>query len=58
MSDETLVNRLNEDGGYPIVEADEAEEEMAPVGTLFFMVIFLLLMVGLWATVYWLLLSR
>jgi hypothetical protein len=34
------------------------EEEEAPTGTLFFMVIFLLLMVGLWATVYWMLLNR
>lgn len=58
VSDETLREGPEGGGDYPIVEADRAEEEMAPVGTLFFMVIFLLLMIGLWATVFWLLLSR
>lgn len=34
------------------------EEEPVPVGTLFFMILFLLIMVGLWAAVYWMLLER
>jgi hypothetical protein len=42
----------------PLVEPQEDEHEEAPTGTLFFMMLFLLLMVGLWATVYWMLLSR
>jgi hypothetical protein len=34
------------------------EEEEAPVGTVFFMILFLLVMVGLWITVYLMLLER
>jgi hypothetical protein len=34
------------------------EEEPAPVGTLFLMILFLAAIVGLWGTVYWMLLSR
>lgn len=42
----------------PELPLAEEHEEETPTGTLFFMMLFLLLMVGLWATVYWLLLSR
>lgn len=45
-------------GVAPEQALEEEHEEVAPTGTLFFMMLFLLLMVGLWATVYWLLLSR
>jgi hypothetical protein len=34
------------------------EEEPAPVGTLFLMMLFLAAIVGLWGTLYWMLLSR
>lgn len=29
-----------------------------PIGTLFFMIVFILLLVGLWGTVFWMLLNR
>lgn len=53
-------------GAQPTLAADpecapyeeEEEEEDAPVGTLFFMMIFLLVLVGLWSMMYWLLLNR
>lgn len=44
--------------GEPIGEELGAEAEDAPIGTLFFMVIFLILMVALWGTTYWMLLKR
>jgi hypothetical protein len=34
------------------------EEEPAPVGTLFLMILFLAAIVGLWGTIYWMLLTR
>jgi hypothetical protein len=34
------------------------EEEPAPVGTLFLMMLFLAAIVGLWGTIYWMLLTR
>ena len=43
----------------PDVVAEEVTDEApAPIGTLFFMILFLLAMVGLWVTVYWMLLER
>lgn len=45
-------------GVGPDGAAGEEFEEEAPIGTLFFMMIFLLLMVALWGSVYWLLLER
>jgi hypothetical protein len=34
------------------------EEEPAPVGTLFLMMLFLAAIAGLWGTIYWMLLTR
>lgn len=42
----------------PESSIEEEHEEETPTGTLFFMMLFLFLMVGLWVTVYWMLLSR
>lgn len=42
----------------PGEDGAQVEKEEAPTGTLFFMMIFLLIMVGLWATVYLMLLDR
>jgi len=36
----------------------EGEQEEAPVGTLLFMVAFLLVMAGLWLAVFWMLIER
>lgn len=33
-------------------------DERAPVGTLFFLVVYLMVLVGMWATMYWLLVTR
>jgi|GEM_PF-2639173 len=44
-------------GAVPELARDGHEEE-APTGTLFFMMIILLLMVALWGSVYWVLLER
>lgn len=48
-----------------VAEGDEVQtaggligEDPEPTGTLFFMILFLLIMVGLWVTVYWMLLER
>jgi hypothetical protein len=60
MSDEAWKESVEDwdgEGASPVL-TDEDDEEHAPVGTLFFMTIFLLVMVGLWVTVYLMLLSR
>lgn len=57
MSKETLEIGTSP-GVVPELVTEEEHEEEAPVGTLFFMMIFLLLMVALWGTVYWMLLER
>lgn len=41
------------EAGHP-----EGEPEEAPVGTLLFMVAFLLVMAGLWLAVFWMLIER
>lgn len=46
------------DAGDTASDRAATEEEPAPTGTLFFMLLFLLVMVGLWLTAYWLLLER
>jgi hypothetical protein len=40
------------------VAAAHHEEEPAPVGTLFLMMLFLAAIAGLWGTLYWMLLTR
>jgi len=59
MSDEA-TERITEPALVPERSGSirEVDAEAAPVGTLFFMILLLLLMVGLWVTVYWMLLSR
>lgn len=60
MSDEEWkdsVEEWDEDDASPVL-ADDGAEDQAPVGTLFFMTIFLLVMIGLWVTVYLMLLNR
>lgn len=57
------VSVVDEASDLDVAVADRAiaevgEEEPALVGTLFFMILFLLVMVGLWVTVYWMLLER
>lgn len=43
----------------PLTEEEHEEHEHeAPIGTLFFMMVFLFLMVALWGTAYWMLLKR
>jgi|GEM_PF-6189251 len=56
MNDEAYESDLVSDAELGGVE--DTEEEAPPSGTLFFMMILLFLMVGLWVTVYWMLLSR
>lgn len=57
MSNETLdVGTPRGVMAEPVVE--EEHEEEAPVGTLFFMMVFLFLLVALWGTAYWMLLKR
>ncbi len=48
------------DGSVPEARGPTDEEalEGTPVGTLFVLALFLLLMVGLWGTLFWMLLNR
>ncbi|HEX6938183.1 MAG TPA: hypothetical protein VF158_02135 [Longimicrobiales bacterium] len=51
------IDESREGRGVGAVRGEHGEEE-APVGTVFFMILFLMVMVGLWITVYGMLLER
>lgn len=40
------------------VPAEAGDEARGPVGTLFVLLLYLMALVGMWGTLYWLLLSR
>lgn len=37
---------------------DSEAEEQGPVGTLFLMVVYLIVLAGMWGTIYWMMLER
>jgi hypothetical protein len=53
-----LSHRDRESPAAADVVAVHHEDEPAPVGTLFLMMLFLVAIAGLWGTLYWMLLTR
>jgi hypothetical protein len=58
MSQRTTEMRQGGTQAVPAADAANHEEEPAPVGTLFLMMLFLAAIAGLWGTLYWMLLTR
>lgn len=55
MTDEEA--RAGSDGGGNVAGTDGAEER-TPMGTLFVLMVYLMVLAGMWGTMYWLLVSR
>ena len=45
-------------GQEPASEGQELEEIPEPVGTLFLLMIYVIVLAGMWGTMYWILISR
>lgn len=49
---------MTDDAVMPDADAGTDEEVPAPVGTLFIMMLYIMVLAGMWGAIYWILLSR